>query len=95
MTGRGDAVIAALGMDLPNAGKTQSLGGGAGGGGGGGGGSGGFSNGGSTDSGTHQAMDAQGNVYTVNSTYGGASPGQQDDMNRYANTIGNFASSTS
>jgi hypothetical protein len=67
-----------------------SIGGGGGGSGGGGGGGGSKGSGSSsTDSGTHQAMDAQGNVYTVNNTYGGSSAQQQDDENRFAHQVGN------
>lgn len=81
-TGRGDAIINALNMDLPSAGANPSSGGGGGGGGGGSGGGGSSSS--STDIGTHQAETATGDVYTVNSTYGSATPQQQDDMNRFA-----------
>ena len=49
------------------------------------------------DIGTHQAIDTTGTVtgtmgavYTVDSTYGAASGQQQDDMNAFANAIGNF-----
>lgn len=51
-----------------------------------------------TDSGTHMAIDTtgtvtgtQGEIYTVNSTYGAASPQAQDDMNAYAHAIGNVS----
>jgi len=61
---------------------------------GGGGGSGGGSQ--STDSGSHMAIDTSGTetgtvgeVYTVNSTYGGASDQQKDDMNAFAHAMGN------
>lgn len=64
-------------------------GGSSGGGGGGGGGSSAGRGSSSTDSGTHQALDANGNTYTVNSTYGAASAQQKDDMNRYAHNVGN------
>ncbi len=68
------------------------LGGGGGGGSGSGGGGGGTSKGSAgTDSGTHQAMDAQGNVYTVSNTYGGSTAQQQDDENRYAHQVGNVS----
>jgi hypothetical protein len=87
-TGRADAVMNALQMDLPKAGTNPSAGGGGGGGGGGSGGGGG-GGGSSTDIGTHQAMDATGNVYTINSTYGAMSDTQKGDANRFANTIGN------
>jgi hypothetical protein len=50
------------------------------------------------DSGTHQAIDTTGtitgtvgNIYTVSSTYGAASDQEQDDMNAYANAIGNVS----
>lgn len=52
-------------------------------------GSGGQSPGSTQDSGTHQALDSQGNTYTVNTSYGAATPSQQDDMNRYAHNVGN------
>jgi hypothetical protein len=62
---------------------------------GGGGSAGGAGNGG-TDSGTHQAIDLTGaatgtvgSVYTVSSTYGGASEQTKDDMNAFAHQIGN------
>jgi hypothetical protein len=63
----------------------------------GGGGGGGSSQGGSggADIGTHSAIDTSGTqtgtvgaVYTVNSTYGGASGQQQDDMNAFAHASG-------
>lgn len=44
---------------------------------------------GATDSGSHQALNAGGQVYTVNTGYGQGTPAQQDDMNRYAHSIGN------
>ena len=68
---------------------------GSGGGGGGGGGSGSKPQQ-QADSGSHQAIDltgavtgAAGAIYTVASTYGGASDQQKDDMNAYAHQIGN------
>jgi hypothetical protein len=71
------------GLSLPG------LGGGGGGGGGGGSSSSSKGSSSSTDSGTHQALDAQGNVYTVNTTYGGSTAQQQDDENRFAHQVGN------
>lgn len=63
----------------------------------GGGGGGGSKSGGGSDSGSHQAIDLTGkatgtvgSVYTVSSTYGGASAQQQDDMNAFANQVGNL-----
>lgn len=90
LTGRATAVLDALNINLPG----QGTGSGGSSGGSGGGGGGGGSSSSNTDIGTHQAMDANGNIYTVNSTYGNATAQQQDDMNRYANNIGNFPSST-
>jgi hypothetical protein len=86
-TGRGGAVLNALNMNLPAAGNTASTGSASGGGGGGGGGSGG--SGTTADSGTHQGIDATGNVYTISSSYGSMTDTQKDDANRYAHTIGN------
>ena len=64
--------------------------------GGGGGGGSGSSGGGSTDSGSHMAIDTTGTqtgtvggTYVVNSTYGGASDQQKDDMNAFAHAMGN------
>jgi hypothetical protein len=69
---------------------------GSGGGGGGSGGSGG--GGGQADSGSHSAIDLTGTatgtvgqVYTVSSTYGGATDQQKDDMNAYAHQVGNVS----
>jgi len=92
-TQRGDAILAALNINLPaQATQNQSGLGGSSSGSSAGGSS---SSSSSTDSGTHQAMDAQGNVYTINSAYGDMTDAQKGDANRYANTVGNFASSTS
>lgn len=84
-TGRGDAIINALNMDLPSAGANPS----SASSGGKSSGSSSSSSSSSTDIGTHQAETANGDVYTVNSTYGSATAQQQDDMNRFANNIGN------
>src|SRR5215469_8240048 len=91
-TQRGDAILSALNINLPaQASQNQSgLGSSSGSNS-----SGSSSSSSSTDSGTHQAMDAQGNVYTINSAYGDMTDAQKGDANRYANTVGNFASSTS
>jgi len=67
-------------------GSGASSSGGGGGGSGSGGGGGGSS---STDSGVHSALGQDGQIYTVNSSYGSASDQEKDDMNRFAHQIGN------
>lgn len=39
------------------------------------------------DSGSHSATDAQGNTYTINSTYANMTDAQKDDANRYAHNM--------
>lgn len=41
------------------------------------------------DSGTHMGIDSNGNIITINSSYGNMTPEQQDAANAYAHQIGN------
>lgn len=77
------------GIPAPNYQFSGGLTGGVGGSSGGGSYGGSQSPAATQDSGTHQALDSQGNTYTVQSAYGAATPSQQDDMNRYAHQVGN------
>ena len=44
---------------------------------------------GQQDSGSHMGLSAGGQTYSIPTTYGAATPSQQDDMNRYAHQVGN------
>lgn len=41
------------------------------------------------DSGEHQAISADGIIYTIKKAYGDMTDGEKDDANRYANEVGN------
>jgi hypothetical protein len=44
----------------------------------------------SMDSGTHMGIDSNGNIVTINSTYGDMTAAQKDAANAYAHQIGNI-----
>lgn len=89
-TKRGDAVLAALNVDLPSAitytpPTIQSSNGG--------GESSTIHAANQTDSGSHMGLDSSGNVVTIDKTYGDMSDAEKDAANAYAHAIGNFGSS--
>jgi hypothetical protein len=67
------------------------LGGSSSGGGssGGGGGSSSSVTGNASDSGTHMGIDSEGNIVTINKSYGSMSDSEKDAANNYAHQIGN------
>lgn len=94
VTGRADAVMEALRLDLraPDLTLPDWLGGGGTGSGGGGSGSTGGGGGGGQDSGSHQGIDSSGNVITIDKNYGDMSDAEKDAANKYAHEIGNLGS---
>lgn len=88
LTGKGDKIISALQMQLPtskdtfNPGTGKDFGGKTG------------STPPGTDSGTHQGIDANGNVITIDKPYGSMTDAEKDAANAFAHQIGNLASNT-
>ena len=85
ITGRAKAVIDAFPMSLPD--SIDFSPGGQFGGSTGAIDLGGGSSSDNVDSGSHAAVDAQGNPYTINKPYGSMTPAEKDDANRAAHLI--------